>query len=61
MDHDDSNAYKQDKPFAILIHGIQAPGSLASKALMENRKNGIGGYSRNNKNYNGKNKKTKKS
>jgi len=57
LDHDDSNAYAQDKSFAILIHGTQAPGSPASKALSENRKNGIGGYGRNNKNYNGKTKK----
>jgi len=54
LDHDDSHAFVSDNSFAILIHGTQNPGSAANKALSENRKNGIGGYGRNNKNYNGK-------
>lgn len=33
IDHDDSHAWKDDKPFALLIHGVQPAGSLASKAL----------------------------
>jgi hypothetical protein len=33
IDHDDSHAWKDDKPFALLIHGVQPAGSVASKAL----------------------------
>jgi len=33
IDHDDSHAWKDDKPFALLIHGVQPAGSEASKAL----------------------------
>ena len=35
IDHDDSHAYKGDKSFALLLHGVQPPGTLASKALSE--------------------------
>lgn len=33
IDHDDTHAYKDDKPFALLIHGVQPAGSDASKAV----------------------------
>lgn len=33
IDHDDSHAWKDDKPFALLIHGVQPAGSEASKAV----------------------------
>ncbi len=46
IDHDDSHAMKQGKSFALLIHGTQSPKSEASKALTENRKNGIMGYNK---------------
>ena len=32
IDHDDSHAWKDDKPFALLIHGTQPAGSEASRA-----------------------------
>jgi hypothetical protein len=42
VDEDDTHAWKQDKSFALVVHGTQAPGSAASKAwvaqLMEMRK-----------------------
>lgn len=43
IDHDDSHAWKDDKPFALLIHGIQPKGSEASKAL--SKLGGLGGKS----------------
>ncbi len=47
IDHDDTHAYKDDKPFALLIHGMQAAGSPASKAVSALKKRGIkAGYSR---------------
>ena len=33
IDHDDSNAYLHDNPYALLIHGTQAPNSIAGEAL----------------------------
>ena len=33
VDHDDSHCYKQDGPFALLVHGIQAAGSEWGKAI----------------------------
>lgn len=33
IDHDDSHAWKDDKPFALLLHGIQPKGSEAAAAL----------------------------
>jgi hypothetical protein len=41
IDHDDTHAYKDDKPFALLIHGMQAAGSPASKAVSALKKRGI--------------------
>jgi len=42
IDEDDTHAWKQDKSFALVVHGTQAPGSEASKSwvaqLMEMRK-----------------------
>lgn len=50
IDHDDSHVYKDDKPFALLIHGQQAAKSPASKAISALKKRGIKvGYSRNKK------------
>jgi hypothetical protein len=46
IDHDDSHAMNAGKSFALLIHGTQAPNSEASKALVNNRKNGIMGYNK---------------
>lgn len=47
-DHDDTHAYAQDKPFAIIIHGTQKAGSQMSKAKSALRKRGILGYSKKN-------------
>ena len=44
IDHDDTSAYLQDKPFVLLLHGTQPKGSNAAKALSLLRKQGIGGY-----------------
>lgn len=44
IDHDDSHAWKDDKPFALLIHGTQPAGSPASKALSKLK--GISSYGR---------------
>jgi hypothetical protein len=33
IDHDDSHAWKDDKPFALLLHGVQPAGTEASRAL----------------------------
>ena len=42
VDEDDTHAWKQDKSFALVVHGTQPPGSAASKSwvaqLMEMRK-----------------------
>lgn len=35
IDHDDSHAWKDNKPFALLIHGVQPKGSVAAKALKD--------------------------
>ncbi len=43
IDHDDTHAWKDDKPFALLIHGIQPKGSEASQALK--KLGGLGGKS----------------
>lgn len=42
IDHDDSHAWKDDKPFALLLHGTQPAGSKASKAL--SKLGGLGSY-----------------
>jgi hypothetical protein len=44
IDHDDSLAYSKDKPFALLIHGTQPAGSMASKALSALKLQGWNGY-----------------
>jgi hypothetical protein len=44
IDHDDSHAYGEGGSFALLLHGVQPKGSVASKALSALRKQGIGGY-----------------
>lgn len=44
IDHDDSHAFMQDKSFALLLHGVQPKGSLASEALK--KLNGKGSYSK---------------
>lgn len=46
IDHDDSNAYGQDKSFALLLHGGQPKGSAAAKALSALKAQGITGYSK---------------
>jgi len=49
IDHDDSHAMQSGKSFALLLHGAQPAGSVASKALSALRKKGIKGYSRSKK------------
>jgi hypothetical protein len=49
IDHDDSLAYHSEDSFALLIHGTQPAGSLASKALSALRKLGWTGYNKKNK------------
>ena len=45
IDHDDSNCYDPSvKHFALLLHGVQPKGSIASKAIQELHKQGIRGY-----------------
>jgi hypothetical protein len=44
IDHDDGHARQHGGDFALLIHGSQAAGSEASKALSELRKQGWTGY-----------------
>lgn len=44
IDHDDSHAYMQDEPFALLLHGTQPKGSKAAKAKRELAKAGWTGY-----------------
>ena len=39
IDHDDSHCFG-DKPFALLVHGSQRAGSLASQALSERKRQG---------------------
>jgi hypothetical protein len=46
IDHDDSLAIYSKKSFALLLHGGQPAGSVASKALSALRKEGKGGYSK---------------
>jgi hypothetical protein len=41
IDHDDSNAYLHNDPFALLIHGTQEAGSVAAKALNDFKKKGV--------------------
>jgi len=41
IDHDDSLCMKADKSFALLIHGQQAAGSAASKAIQQLKKENI--------------------
>lgn len=45
IDHDDSHAFLQDKPFALLLHGVQPKGSIAAQALKDLK--GVGSYGRN--------------
>ncbi len=44
IDHDDSLAIYSKDSFALLLHGSQPAGSVASKALMVMRKEGTNGY-----------------
>lgn len=44
IDHDDSLAMRQGPSFALLLHGIQPPGSEASRALQALRNAGEFGY-----------------
>jgi hypothetical protein len=44
IDHDDSHAYDGRDSFALLIHGTQAAGSSAGRAVRS--LNGVGSYSR---------------
>ena len=46
IDHRDNLAAYGDRPFALLLHGTQAKGSEAAKAISALRKAGKGGYSR---------------
>lgn len=46
LDHDDSHAYGTDDSFALLIHGTQAKGTVAAKALASLRSEGWKGYSK---------------
>ena len=48
IDHDDSHCLG-DKPFALLVHGVQRAGSEASKALSQRKKEGgFVGYGKSN-------------
>jgi hypothetical protein len=44
VDHDDSHAMRPGDSFALLLHGVQPPGSEASKALSALRAQGDYGY-----------------
>jgi len=44
IDHDDTHAWKHTGNFALLLHGTQPAGSLASKQLYTLREQGKGGY-----------------
>jgi hypothetical protein len=46
IDHDDTHAAFGKENFALLIHGTQPKGSVASVALSKLRKRGKGGYSK---------------
>lgn len=46
IDHTDELAYKQDKPFALLLHGVQPKGTKAAAARLKLQKADIGQYSR---------------
>lgn len=46
IDHDDSHAYNGNESFALLLHGTQAKGTPAAKALSALKLQGKGGYSR---------------
>jgi hypothetical protein len=46
IDHDDTHAYKQEKSFALLIHGAQPKGSEAMKAITSLKKKGWTGYTK---------------
>jgi hypothetical protein len=41
VDHDDTHAYLSDRSFALLVHGTQAAGSAAGKAISAMRERGI--------------------
>ena len=46
IDHDDFHAAFGKKSFALLIHGTQPKGSMASQALQELKRRGWNGYSK---------------
>lgn len=46
IDHDDSHAWQDNRPFALLLHGTQKKGTPAAKALSALRASGEKGYSR---------------
>jgi hypothetical protein len=46
IDHDDSHAYDGNESFALLLHGTQAKGTVAAKALSALKHLQIGQYSR---------------
>ena len=46
IDHDDYHAAFGKKSFALLIHGTQPKGSMASQALQELKRKGWNGYSK---------------
>lgn len=46
IDHDDSHAYGSEESFALLLHGTQAKGTPAAKALASLRSAGWKGYSK---------------
>ena len=47
VDHDDSHCYKQNGPFALLVHGNQPAGSDYRKAITQRKKEGaFVGYSK---------------
>ncbi len=46
IDHDDYHAAFGTKNFALLIHGTQPKGSMASQAIQELKRNGWNGYSK---------------
>ncbi len=47
VDHDDTHCYKQDGPFALLVHGNQPAGSEWRKAISARKKNNqFVGYSK---------------
>jgi hypothetical protein len=46
IDHDDTHCFG-DKPFALLVHGVQRKGSLASEAISKRKREGTWtGYSK---------------